>query len=414
MKKSFIVLSFSLLLTFFSFAQTLNWSNACHPGQRETYGVAFSLDGEKIISGSECHESHIRLWDAQTGNMLWDYQTDTSLMCLMGVKMSTNGQLLGVVEEMGNLLIFNYSDSVPVLQRTIPVNSGASFSVAFSPDNAKVATDGYDGSVRIFQISDGALLRTIDAHNKPVLTMDYSPNGNWIVTGSYDSTVKVWNANTGALISNLGKIGGRVTGVRFAADNSHLVACTNNGVIKVWMNHMNGSMWMLHNTISAPEGLYQVDFSDDIEFVLAGGATFAYVYDSMGDSLYAAFNVDGGNTVYTVDFKPGSYDCVIGTSNGKVAYWNLDAALTSIAPPALATIVRVSPNPATDAIHLTSSMLQATPAAYTLTDVRGVTVGTGTLTNAVSETIDVSALAAGTYHLRVVQGTVVCVAAFVK
>jgi len=42
------------------YAQSVIWNNASHPNPREVYGVAFSSDGTKVLSGSECHETRLQ------------------------------------------------------------------------------------------------------------------------------------------------------------------------------------------------------------------------------------------------------------------------------------------------------------------------------------------------------------------
>ena len=82
---------FLLVIVIYSNAQDLLWTKKCSDQQRETYGVAFSADGSRVLSGSECHPSSIRVWDASNGNMLWDYSVGGNLMCQSAVKFSSNG-----------------------------------------------------------------------------------------------------------------------------------------------------------------------------------------------------------------------------------------------------------------------------------------------------------------------------------
>ncbi|MBK7945688.1 MAG: hypothetical protein IPJ85_10450 [Flavobacteriales bacterium] len=60
-------------------AQTPLWDMDGHPDTRAIYAVAFNNDGSKVISGSECDDARVRLWNSTDGTMLWDGQISSSL-----------------------------------------------------------------------------------------------------------------------------------------------------------------------------------------------------------------------------------------------------------------------------------------------------------------------------------------------
>lgn len=111
------LLFFSALLP----AQTLLWTQVANPDSLQVNGVDFSIDGSKVLSATECHPAHIRLFDTNTGSLVWNYTVPGNLMCMMGANFSANGTYFATVEEMGNILLFDQSQNPPVLTSTIDI-----------------------------------------------------------------------------------------------------------------------------------------------------------------------------------------------------------------------------------------------------------------------------------------------------
>ena len=376
-------------------AQTPLWNNPCHPEDRETYAVAFSADGSKVLSGSECDNAHVRIWESATGNMTWDNDIGASLFCIVGVQLSASGTYFGVMEELGNVLVYDYTGAVPVLLHTIDLGVSASYSLDFSPDNTKLVADGSGGTLRVYDVASGALVQSIPGNAGTVFTVDYNPAGTLIAAGSQDNNVRLWNTADGTLAATLTGHTNDITSVKFSATGNHLVTASRNGQIKLWMNMMGS--WMQHAAFTVPENVHQVDISDDEAYILIGGFAQTYVYEAMTGEQVAIFNVPDGGGVWSVDLKPGSYDAVTGTSSGRVVYWALSEFLTVEEQGRIA--FEVYPNPVTE--RVTIQLPEGSGAgSLELFTADGRMVRTARLSGS-REEVDLSDLAAGDYVLRV-------------
>src|SRR5258708_430325 len=65
-------------------------------------------------------------------------------------------------------------------------------SVAFSPDGTLMVSGSFDKTLKLWRVSDGALLRTFTGHTAEVKSVAFSPDGATVASGSYDQTVKLW------------------------------------------------------------------------------------------------------------------------------------------------------------------------------------------------------------------------------
>lgn len=380
-----------------TYAQTLVWEKSAHPNNLAVNGVAFSANGNTILSGTECDSARLRLFNKTDGSILWDYLVNPStLMCQMGVQQSSNGNFFASVEEMGNLLIFDNTGSSPVLSQTINIGSNGSTSLAISPSGNAIAVDGADDSIRIFTVSNGALANTLGAHPGGVLTVAYNLSGTQLASGGADNKVKIWNPATGALIATLNGHSDEVVSVKFSSDNMHIISVAKNGQVKIWMEM--GGMWMAHYTFMSGEDAKQIDISDDGNYILVGGETKARVFRFSNQSLAGEFNVTGGGAVNGVDFEPSAKKVALGTANGKVSYWNLEALL-SVNDLSMGAIgLSLFPNPAVDYVQLNVDASLST-LNYLIVDMAGKEIQSGQTLK--GEKIDVSGLKSGYYLMKV-------------
>ena len=106
-------------------AQTVDWTKKANPVLNQINSVAFSSNGQKVLSGTNCHPASIRIFDVTSGTMNWDYTVGSSYMCIMGVTFSSNTNYIAAIEEFGNIFIFDNTGALPVIIDTI--NTGTSY-----------------------------------------------------------------------------------------------------------------------------------------------------------------------------------------------------------------------------------------------------------------------------------------------
>ena len=74
--------------------------------------------------------------------------------------------------------------------------------MAVSADGKTLATGGWDKTVRLWRVSDGAQVRAF-AHPSPVNAVLFSRDGATLISGAHDGIIRLWDAATGAALGTL-------------------------------------------------------------------------------------------------------------------------------------------------------------------------------------------------------------------
>jgi WD40 repeat protein len=322
----FLVLLAGLMLSAAQ-AQTLVWAKDAHPDGLQVNGVAFSPDGSLVLAGTNCHPAKIRLFSTADGSVVWDYTVSQSLECMMGVGMSANSRFIATAEETGNLMLFDYTQSPPVLVKTIDLSTSYAFAVDFAPNSGKVAVGTSGGKLKTFRLPDGTADLNVAAHGTSwVTTLRYSPDNTRIATGGSDNKVKIWDT-TGVLLHTLPGHTDDITGVRFTPDNQRLVSSSDDNTIKIW-NVATGALE--HSIDGSTTGLNTVDVSPDGQYIVsATGGDMIKIWRMSDYSIVTEFSTDPYGTGVCVFWAPGAPQIACGTSSGKVLLFDVTEVVAS-------------------------------------------------------------------------------------
>lgn len=98
----------------------------------------------------------------------------------------------------------------------------------FSPDGSTIASSSLDGTIRLWQVSDGTLIHTLAGHTAGVHSLSFSPDGNILASASDDRTVRLWDTQNGDQVKSLSNsIMGIPLEVVFSPDGSLLAIAGN-------------------------------------------------------------------------------------------------------------------------------------------------------------------------------------------
>ncbi|MFN4080838.1 MAG: hypothetical protein ACK4NS_08045 [Saprospiraceae bacterium] len=325
-------------------AQTVDWSQKANPANHQVNGVAFRADGQKVLSGTNCHPAAIRMFDVSTSDLEWDYTVGSQYLCIMGVTFSSNNNYIAAIEEFGNVFIFDNTGEAPEVLSIVNTGTSYAFSTAISPDNSQIAVGCSNGRMKIYNLPSGSLAANIAAHPNWVTSVAYSPDGNKIATGGSDRRVKIWTA-AGTLIFNFAGHNGEITNVKVSPDNNFVVSSSRDKTIKIW----DITTGVLVRTIAGHTGdVNGVDISPDgskIVSVSADGS--CKIWDFNTGNLLATFGVANTGAVTAVAWSPNGNKVATGNEQSDVVLWDI-SSITGTKSPSKANDFELTlfPNPA--------------------------------------------------------------------
>ncbi len=105
--------------------------------------------------------------------------------------------------------------------------------VDFRPDGRQLASAGWDGTVRIWDVETGGSVRVFSVPQALAIAAVYSPDGTRIASAFTDGTIRIWDPADGREIRQLPCASDEATTtvltnmVAFSPDGRWLAACSN-------------------------------------------------------------------------------------------------------------------------------------------------------------------------------------------
>jgi WD40 repeat protein len=294
------------------------WDFAAEPESRTLQSLAsgyrsvlWSPDNTRLVSAPEGVHGALQVWDVASGAELVvvDYAFVPT-----GMAWSPDSTRLAASSVDGTLRVWDATEGSllygEALQAAIVPNVQA---VAWSPDGARLATANTDNTVRVWDAASGREMRVLD-NQGPLLGVAWSPNSQFIASWG-DTTVRVWDAVSGDEVRGLDHAD-IVIGLAWSLDGARLATVSNDGRARTW-DPVTGAALLAPEDQMGP--IHQVVWSPDGTRLAAVSDPGMVVWDAAsGDTLLTL----EGNNLYVAAWSPDGARLAAGTDFGELLLWD--------------------------------------------------------------------------------------------
>lgn len=300
--------------------------------EAEVNDLAFTADSARLASASADHS--VRLWAVASRRRIGEpYELPWEAL---GVAVSRDGRLLAAAA--GERLIAPQGDFEPGNGHgeirvwnlatgafTVMAARGSVVtSVAFSPDDRRLATAGFDGQAHLWDTATWREPgRPLSGHTSWVKSVAFSVDGKVLVTAALDRTARLWDVATGApLGAPITAHFNWVKGAAFSPDGRTIATVADDKTAKLWDA---GTRRQIGTTLLGHTGPYLNDvvFSPDGRTLATAGDDRSVRLWDVATQLPIGPPLTHPAAVRAVAFSPDGTTLATGAADGRIRLWDV-------------------------------------------------------------------------------------------
>src|SRR5438034_5624432 len=183
------------------------------------------------------HLQGVQLQDASlSGSLIQQSVFTETFDAIWAVTVSRSGQYWAAAGRRGEVRLWR--EFGQTLHLAWQAHTDIVMSLAFSPDERRLASGSFDGSVKLWDVESRALLWS-GRHPKSTLCLALAPDGQQLASGGADGTVRCWEAQLGTPVQELPHPGA-VFALAWSPDGRLLASGDTLGTIRLWQRQPSG------------------------------------------------------------------------------------------------------------------------------------------------------------------------------
>lgn len=273
--------------------------------------IAFTPDGDVLISGGGHNDGRLRFWRTATGRMLRTIRSQR--MGISAIALSPDGEHLASTGEDGEIHFWSLTDGE--FKHTLRDHRGNVLDLAITPDNQVLISAGLDG-VKVWDLQRYRPLYTLTEF-QPVAHIALHPNGQILAGGTADGHVLLWNLRSGEALANLPAHEMAITALTFSRDGEMLITGSGDRTLKLWDLTTN----RLETTLTGHTGpITALALTPDGETLMSSSHDGIRAWDLASGNLLTYWQ-GHQDWITTLAIFPDGQGIASGDLSGKIKLW---------------------------------------------------------------------------------------------
>ena len=271
-----------------------------------------SRDGRMIVTaGGDSllyRPGDVVAWNAADGSRIGEFAGHPT--AVWAARLSGDGSLLATAGYDGLVRVWDVATRQP--KHDLRKHKGWARAVAFAADGTRLASGGEDGVIVIWDPTTGGEMRSFAAHEAAVTCLAFSPDGRTLASGGNDTLVKLWDPAAGTERAKLEGHGDAVWSVAYAADGNTLASGGADRTVRLWA--ADGAP---RATLAGhKDWVTSLAFSPDGSRLVSGGMDGAVKLWDPAARGEQEGPEKAASSVWTVSFLPDATRLLVGTHAG--------------------------------------------------------------------------------------------------